>query len=362
MGKRSKVYLDFIRIIAIFLVVVNHTGAFCFPDCSGWFDLCYWCQIVWNDIVKMAVPMFFMVSGALLLPKEESIAELLKKRILRFALVYVVIVVLQYLYYVTIGDGEAGILSALYYGSFMHSSFPALWFLCAYIGILLMLPIIRIIAKYMRPEHYVYVLCVQFLTCCILPMLAFLLGKEPAYCFINKWIPFHPRSEFLQFSYGYCVFYVLLGYFAEYHTKYIRQIGLKRLAFVAGAMLFAEALCLVAISNSKLLPEIRESLVVFSAFLPIPCIAAYSLAKHFFEQRTVGKGVENIIAKCGAATFVVMLTENLFRLNIRPILVDSLSPLIGGRISNLVLALVVTLCALILGLILKQVPGIRRLV
>ena len=96
--------------------------------------------------------------------------------------------------------------------------------------------------------------------------------------------------------------------------------------------------------------------------MPIPCIALYSLAKCFFEKITVGKGVGNIIAKCGAATFVVMLTENLFRINIKPILDERLCPEIGAWASEFVLAVVVTLSALILGLILKQVPGIRKLV
>ena len=361
MEKRNKVYLDFIRIIAIFLVVVNHTGAFRFPDCPGWLDIGYWCQMIWNDIVKMAVPMFFMVSGALLLPKDETIMELFKKRILRFALVYILIIVVQYLYCVTLGDGKAGLLTALYFGSSMNS-FEASWFLCAYIGILLMLPIIRIIARHMRPEHYVYALSIQFIICSLLPMLIFFAGREPAYCFVNKWIPFHPRSGTLQFSYGYCVFYLLLGYFAEYHTKFIRQIGLKRLAFAAVAMLLAEALSLVAIFNCRAAPEIRQSVAVFSAFLPIPCIAVYSLAKHFFETRTVGTRTRNLIARCGAATFVVMLTENLFRVNIRPFLVDSLKPVIGPWASHLALAVAVTFCALSLGLILKQVPGIRKLV
>ena len=361
MEKRNKVYLDFIRIIAIFLVVVNHTGAFRFPDCPGWLDIGYWCQMIWNDIVKMAVPMFFMVSGALLLPKEETITELFKKRILRFALVYILIIVVQYLYCVTLGDGNAGIISALYFEIYMNS-FWAIWFLRAYIAILLMLPIIRIITRHMRPEHYVYTLCIQFLCCCVLPMMVFFAGKEPAHCFINAWLPFHPMSGTLQFSYGYCVFYVLLGYFAEYHTMFIRQIGLKRLAIAAVAMLLAEAVCLMAIFNSDVTPGPGQSVVVFSAFLPIPCIAVYSLAKHFFEKKTVGKGVGSIIAKCGAATFVVMLTENLFRINIQPILDEVLCPVIGVWASQFVLAFVVTLCALILGLILKQVPGIRKLV
>ena len=361
MEKRNKVYLDFIRIIAIFLVVINHTGAFRFPDCPGWFDIAYWCQMIWNDIVKMAVPMFFMVSGALLLPKEETIAELFKKRILRFALVYILIIVVQYLYCVTLGDGKAGLPTALYFGSSMNA-FYASWFLCAYIGILLMLPIIRIIARHMLPEHYVYVLSIQFITCCFLPMLIFFAGREPAYCFVNQWMPFHSKSATLEFSYGYCVFYLLLGYFAEYHTSFIRKIGLKRLAFAAVTMLLAEALCLVVIFNSRTTPGIGQPVVVFSAFLPIPCIAAYSLAKRFFETRTVGERTRNLIAKCGAATFVVMLTENLFRVNISPFLVGTLCPVIGAWASYLVLAVVVTLCALILGLILKQVPGIRKLV
>lgn len=361
MEKRNKVYLDFIRIIAIFLVVMNHTAAFRFPDCPGWFDIGFWFQMILNDIVKMAVPMFFMVSGALLLPKEETIAELFKKRILRFALVYILIIVVQYLYCVTLGDGKAGLPTALYFGIAVNS-FWAVWFLCAYIGILLMLPIIRIIARHMQPEQYVYALCIQFITCCLLPMLIFFAGREPELCFINKWTPFHPESGSLEFSYGYCVFYLLLGYFAEYHTKFIQQIGLKRLAFTAVAMLLAEALSLVAIFNCRTAPEIGQSVVVFSAFLPIPCIAVYSLAKHFFETRTVRAGPRNLIAKCGSATLIVMLTENLFRLNIRPILIDRLSPVIGAWGSNLVLTVVVTLCALILGLILKQVPGIKKLV
>ena len=65
-AKRNKIYLEIIRILAIFLVVINHTCAFSFPNVEGVGDVWYWSQLLFDEIVKMAVPLFFMVSGALL--------------------------------------------------------------------------------------------------------------------------------------------------------------------------------------------------------------------------------------------------------------------------------------------------------
>ena len=62
-AKRNKVYLEIIRIFAIFLVVINHTCAFSFPKVEGVGDVWYWSQLLFDEIVKMAVPLFFMVQN-----------------------------------------------------------------------------------------------------------------------------------------------------------------------------------------------------------------------------------------------------------------------------------------------------------
>ena len=75
-GKRT-VYLDFIRILAIYMVLFNHTrtsGFVLFTVRRGSFFYPFY---LFNAIlIKSAVPLFFMVSGALLLGKEESYSQI----------------------------------------------------------------------------------------------------------------------------------------------------------------------------------------------------------------------------------------------------------------------------------------------
>ena len=89
--KRSKViYVEILRIIAIVFVVFHHTnyqgyvrfttyGAGSFP---------YWICMVFSVLAGISVPLFFMISGMLLLGKEdETIGYVWKKRIPRYLIV-----------------------------------------------------------------------------------------------------------------------------------------------------------------------------------------------------------------------------------------------------------------------------------
>ena len=85
-------HMDILRVIAIFLVVFNHTGnrgytLFNYMSSS----FLYFSYMAFSVFCKIAVPVFFMISGALLLPKEDSFKQLFSKRILRMALVLVFI-------------------------------------------------------------------------------------------------------------------------------------------------------------------------------------------------------------------------------------------------------------------------------
>ena len=74
-AKKRLLSLDFMRIFAILLVIFNHTdnrGFYRFlTDDPGTF--LYWFNLFFSILCKAAVPLFFMISGALLLNKEESI-------------------------------------------------------------------------------------------------------------------------------------------------------------------------------------------------------------------------------------------------------------------------------------------------
>lgn len=95
--KLRKTYLDLMRIIAILCVIYNHTGErgynlYVFND-SGVKHVFY---VGIAAFVAVAVPIFFMISGALLLPKEESLSDLFRRRICRIITVIVLFSILQY--------------------------------------------------------------------------------------------------------------------------------------------------------------------------------------------------------------------------------------------------------------------------
>lgn len=65
-----KVYLDFLRILACFLVIVNHTNSDIFLNSS--IGITWFVSITYFFICKIAVPLFVMISGAVLLGKKDS--------------------------------------------------------------------------------------------------------------------------------------------------------------------------------------------------------------------------------------------------------------------------------------------------
>lgn len=84
-----KSYYDFLRIFAIFFVIYNHSlGAHLYLNYTsiGIEEFLHICLSVFD---KIAVPLFFMISGALLLGKTESIITVLVKRASRVVLVLI---------------------------------------------------------------------------------------------------------------------------------------------------------------------------------------------------------------------------------------------------------------------------------
>ena len=98
-NRQKKLYIEFIRICACFCVIFTHTmerGYFLFasyPENS----VQYWLYMMFSVFCKAAVPMFFAISGALLISKEESLKDLYKNRVLKMVFILVFFSFLYYL-------------------------------------------------------------------------------------------------------------------------------------------------------------------------------------------------------------------------------------------------------------------------
>ena len=91
MEKKVFVY-DLIRALAIIMVICIHSLgmlADAYKTELNEFGTAHWCGALWH-IINNAVPLFIMLSGALLLGKQESISSFFKKRLTRVLIPFVV--------------------------------------------------------------------------------------------------------------------------------------------------------------------------------------------------------------------------------------------------------------------------------
>lgn len=347
-----KVYLDVLRIAAIFLVLFNHTGAWYYP-CSRVPDTLFGVgELIVSISDKIAVPLFFMISGALLLVKQESIRQLLRKRVWRYVVVIALFQVIQHAYahYVHgVGFTKRELLRHCVqgeppcYGNYVNY---AVWFLYAYLSYLLILPLLRIMVKHMRNVHFLYLFAVQMVLWAFVPY-------ENTGC--STWLPFC-NSVFL---------YVLAGYYVE-HRVDLNRIGRKHVLW----LLLASAGCILLSAGMTEMARrlaggatITQNVLCFKGGLLIPCITIYLLAKKAMARMDSAR-VVGVLKTLGGAVFTIMLIENILRWVAECCLSpymgrDSLAGIYAADICTVLLA-----CAIgfPIGIILKKIPVVNRYV
>ena len=177
---RRYVFLNLLRVIACAVVIGYHffKEAFLlnltsFPDPDDVLPV--------GNIhpVMIAVSIFFMISGALLLKKEEDLKTLFKKRILKYVLLIIVFGFFQCIYDCTIRYPEQNfnlieILKKIYSTSVIYQY----WFLRSYLAFLIILPFLRILVKNMSDKLMYYLLGGYVIVFAILPPLEILLGLD----------------------------------------------------------------------------------------------------------------------------------------------------------------------------------------
>ncbi|MGI6027849.1 MAG: acyltransferase [Candidatus Heteroscillospira sp.] len=155
---RRAYWADALRVLASAMVVVIHVCG------SGWYELRptgadWWTVNLLDSLCRSSVPIFFMLSGAMLLDREPEEKKLLIKTA-RLLLLWV----LMGAFY-ALKDGEpAEILThPVYFLSLILKSHYHLWFLPTLAGIYLILPVLRALVSYRDGKWVKWYLAVFFL-------------------------------------------------------------------------------------------------------------------------------------------------------------------------------------------------------
>ena len=171
--------LELMRVIACFFVIFNHTGEngfFRFSLCDSG-SLRFWVYLAVSIFCKFSVPLFFMVSGALLLEREESLGRLWRHRIGKIALVLLAWSFFYYLDEVWLGWREFRLGD--FAGQFLWGNWNlSFWYLYTYLAMLMTLPLLRKFAGSLTNREFVYLFSLAFVFSSLLPVLQYLLWQE----------------------------------------------------------------------------------------------------------------------------------------------------------------------------------------
>lgn len=344
---QRKTHLDILRILAIFLVIYNHTPESMRYEGLGTFSLC--CVSAGSVIMLMAVPLFFMISGALLLTKDEPLPLLFRKRVLRFVLVIVIFWAIQYAF-VLFRRGVpwdfGRFLELTLCGGWIGIPTWVEWYLYAYLGLLLVLPFTRILARNFSNANFLYLFALQLCFCWLFPVLYALLTSSDSHPLSLSLVPLDRMPGIYPFSLMYGVFYMLLGYFLEHRLTDFEPTRKKLLA------LWFASFGIIAVSilvTRHVTGSLRPGELAYGCLL-LPSATLFLTVKsiHISSLR-ISKPLQTF---SGAVLFV-MLTENLFRIMLGPC-TGILAQYMPLHLANLCFAFITCLAALCIGAVVKR--------
>jgi len=148
-------YYDFLRAFAIIAVLICHVDVF-FGPLNTPFEVIS--QLAFHDLGRIGVPIFLMISGALLLNREYDLGDFLKRRFTRIIYPFIFWIIL--------------IIAQLYYLKYNHTAMwntfignPSItWYFWTLIGIYLFIPVINTFIEKYGLKGCEYFLAIWFAT------------------------------------------------------------------------------------------------------------------------------------------------------------------------------------------------------
>jgi surface polysaccharide O-acyltransferase-like enzyme len=172
-------WISNLRVLATIMVILIHTsggGLFHFTDVpSEW----WWASNIINGFGRFTVPVFVMISGALLLGRDIELYSFLQKRFLRVWIPFTVWAVIYVIYHNYFEDGTISFKQGfIEYLSGGGGRYGHLWFVYMILGLYLITPFVNhwLSKANEREVNFFLILC--FIGCCIFPLIKKILAIE----------------------------------------------------------------------------------------------------------------------------------------------------------------------------------------
>lgn len=198
---------DLIRVISIFMVVIIHSNVAFLNTQQGSFE---WIIVMqFTALCYVAVPLFFMLSGALLLDCTEpiSIKVLFRKRLSKQFIPFLVWSLIYTL--IRIAAQKLPFSLTSFTNLFHEPAYYQFWFMYTLLALYLILPALQAIVCALSRKQVEYILILWFLFSVIFPM-------------VERYFPSFmlSRHSDLVLCEGYVGYFILGYYLKKYHAKF----------------------------------------------------------------------------------------------------------------------------------------------
>lgn len=351
-------YMDALRIFACLAVIFNHTNERGFmrlsTDDLG--SISFFIDVVMSTACKVGVPLFFMMSGALLIKKEEP----LKKTLMRIPRILFDLVLFTFLYYIVdawlLGQ-EFSVSSTL--TIMLASNYWHLWYLYAYIVLVISLPVLRKMVKGLDESTSKYLIVLAFFFMGIFPILSKI---SPSGINDNLNLAWLTENVFI---------YPILGYILEnvIPEDFFDKAKIIKLWVLNIACFIVSALCEYFFLLEKVGKEDTTNGYFDERFLINFCIVnaitLYVTARFIFKNIKMNDLIKNLLQEVGKDTFGIYLLHIWFLWKI-PFLFAIWTKIehtgaIGYHFGILLSCILTFVCAGVVTSVLRRIPVVKKL-
>lgn len=350
-NKKRSEYIEILRVIACLMVIFNHSNERGFGRYSnisiGIFPYAW--NMLCSLMCKSAVPIFFMISGAMLLNKDESIRRTLK----RIPKILIDLILFSLIYF--------GLDARLYGNKFVFkdilqtmltSNYWHLWYLYSYIALILTLPFLRKVVRGLDIKDFSYIFVLAVIIKGTIPIVQYFgIGMNINWNLVPAWI----ASDILIYPVtGYMIAHVV-------DSKNIKPVQITSLWILNIICILISETCEYFFLLRE--PETKYADEMFLVnFSLVNATILFLSIKIIFESKNLGRMTSKVIIESGKCTFGIYLLH-IFLLWKIPyfynvwIKLERIFQYFGIFISC-------TLVFVITGIIvyfLRKIPGIRRL-
>ena len=339
-------YLDVLRVIACMAVVVIHASA---PYVKQGVSLSnFWVGDILEGPARIAVPLFVMISGALMLDENYTFSKVklighIKKLILFFVFWSATYTVVFKVLIPLVMHQQVSITNII--GHFLLGHYH-LWYMYLIIGLYLITPLLKLWIKRENKRYVEYFLILAFIFAIVLPQIASI-GSNFNELFDTLNIVLEKKIV-LKYVGGFTIYYILGWYINTFDIKKKRLIYLLGLLGVVVSII---GTYFMIVNYDKDIFDNLSINVLFSS------IAIFLFIKNKFKYAKRGRKFILTLAKYSLGIYAIhaMIIEIVYML----IGVDNY----GSAIINMPLMFVISFfLSLVLAMLFSKIPILKRVV